>query len=529
MQPGNARFRLADLVAALSLGVDLGFGQPMEHALRQCIIALRIADRLGLDELERRAVYYTALLIVVGCHADAHEQAKWFSDDIAFKSRKYEHDSRSLAGAVSMVGQVGAGLPPLHRFRLGIDLIREGRHDVVGMIANHAALAQSLTAELGLDESVQHAVGAAYERWDGRGWPGNLRGNGIPIAARIAQLSEYVEVEHRVGGVDEVIRLVRERSGGQFDPELCQLLQRDATEMLADLDATTTWSRVIDAEPSLQVTLDSQAGDAALAGVGRFVDLKSPYFLGHSGAVADLAWSAAGRLGLPADEREVVRRAGWILGLGRLGISNAILDKEGPLGGGEWERMRMQPYLTERMLRQSDWLAPLGVLAAQVRERLDGSGYPRGVNAASLSLSARLLATADVYQALREPRPQRRALTADAAAGRLRSEGRLGRLDLTTVDAVLSVAGATVGRRADRPDGLTAREVEVMRLAAAGLKTSEIARRLVISPKTARNHVEHIYAKIGVSNRAAASLYAVREGLLPVDTYPTSANEALAP
>jgi HD-GYP domain-containing protein (c-di-GMP phosphodiesterase class II) len=524
----SVRVRLADLVAALSLGVDLGFGQPMEHALRQCMIALRLADRLTLPQDQRRAVYYTALLIVVGCHADAHEQAKWFSDDIAFKSHKYEHDARSLAGAVSGFGQLGAGLGPLHRFRLGLDLIREGRHDLLAMIANHAALAQSLTAELGLADSVQQSVGAAYERWDGRGWPGRLRGPSIPIAARIAQLSEYVEVAHRLGGVAEARQLVVARSGGQFDPMLCALVQADGDRLLADLEGGTTWRSVIDAEPSLHLELTADEADSALAGVGRFVDLKSPYFLGHSGAVAELVSAASHRLGLPPHEQLLVRRAAYVLGLGRLGISNAIWDKAGPLGSGEWERVRLQPYLTERMLHQSEWLAPLGAVAAKVRERMDGSGYPSGLSSAALSLPARLLATADVYQAMREPRPQRGELSADRAARQLRAQAAAGVLDAATVDAVLAVAGQAVGRRADRPDGLTAREVEVLRLVASGLTTKEIARRLVISPKTARNHVEHIYAKVGVTNRAAASLYAVREGLLPVEAYPVP-NEAVAP
>ena len=183
---------------------------------------------------------------------------------------------------------------------------------------------------------------------------------------------------------------------------------------------------MIDAEPSLHVELTAAEADAALAGVGRFVDLKSPYFLGHSGAVAELASAASRRLGLPEDEQLLVRRAAYVVGLGRLGISNAIWDKVGPLGGGEWERVRLQPYLTERMLRQSEWLAPLGAVAAKVRERMDGSGYPGGLTGTALSLPARLLATADVYQAMREPRPQRSALTPDRAARQLRAQADAG-------------------------------------------------------------------------------------------------------
>src|SRR5262245_724746 len=197
---GGARVRLAELVAALSLGVDLGFGQPMEHVLRQCLIALRMAERVGLDEGDRVVVYYTALLVNVGCHSDAHEQAKWFGDDIALKGAKYEHDMHSLAYAATGIRMIGSGNPPLHRFRVGLEFALAGHRELDGMIARHAAIARSLADQLGLPDAVQQAVGASYEQWDGRGWPGELKGDAVPIAARLAQLAEDTEVAHRMGG-----------------------------------------------------------------------------------------------------------------------------------------------------------------------------------------------------------------------------------------------------------------------------------------------------------------------------------------
>jgi len=145
-----ADVRLAELVAALSLGVDLGFGQPMEHVLRECMIALRLAERLGVDDAERSTVYYAALLVNVGCHADAHEQAKWFGDDIALRSGKYEHDMRSLRAAAATMRLVGSGNPPLHRFRVGLEFAISGHRDFDGMIARHALLARALAERLGL-------------------------------------------------------------------------------------------------------------------------------------------------------------------------------------------------------------------------------------------------------------------------------------------------------------------------------------------------------------------------------------------
>ncbi|MFN2519365.1 MAG: HD domain-containing phosphohydrolase [Jatrophihabitantaceae bacterium] len=509
--------RLAELVAALSLGVDLGFGQPMEHVLRQCAISLRIAERLGLDEQLHSVVYYTALLINVGCHSDAHEQAKWFGDDIALRSTKYDHDNRSLRGAAAAMRLIGAGNPPLHRFRVGLEFALHGHRDVDAMVAQHAALATALARQLGLDASVQEAVGASYERWDGKGWPGGLKAGQIPIAARITQFAEYIEVAHRIGGVGAAIALARKRSGAQFDPSLSALLCAEGETILADLDTPRTWQAVIEAEPALGVLLSGEAVDAALVAVADFVDLKSPYTLGHSRGVADLAASAAAALGRSDAEVSTVRRAGLVHDLGRLGVSNSIWDKRGPLGAGEWERVRMHPYLTERILCQSTALASLGAIAVQHHERLDGSGYPRGLSGAALSPLARILGAADAYQTAREPRPHREALGPDQAAARMRGEVRGGRLDGVAVDAVLAAAGHRLPRRSEGPSGLTAREIDVLRLLARGLSSKEVAAQLVLAPKTVRNHTEHIYTKIGTSSRAAASLFAVQHGLIGAD------------
>jgi HD domain len=326
--------RLAELVAALSLGIDLGFGQPMEHVLRQCLIALRVAERIGLDESDRAVVYYTALMVSVGCHTDAHEQAKWFGDDIALKSLKYDPGPGPRAAAASM-RMLGSGSSPLHRFRVGLEFALSGRREVDGMIRNHTALAVSMAEQLGLADAVQEAVGCAYEQWDGRGWPVERAGTDVPLAARLTGLADFVEVAHRMGGLDAARQLARRRSGGQFDPALAAVICDEGDMILAGLDAVGTWDAVIDAEPALAVALNSDQFEGALRAVANFVDLKSPYSLGHAGAVADLAADAGRRQGLSVDEVAVVRRAGLVHGLGRLGISNAIWDKPGALGAGE--------------------------------------------------------------------------------------------------------------------------------------------------------------------------------------------------
>lgn len=509
-----AEVRLAELVAALSLGVDLGFGQPMEHVLRECMIALRLADRLGLEEAERSTVYYTALLVNVGCHADAHEQAKWFGDDINLRSGKYDHDLRSIRAAATAMSLIGSGNPPLHRFRVGLEFAISGHRDLDGMIETHAALARGLAKRLGLPQAVQVAVGSSYEQWDGKGWPGDLAGEHIPVASRLSQFAEFVEVAHRLGGIDAAVALAERRAGSQFDPSLAETLRSEPEAILGELDSAHTWSAVIDAEPTLRVTLSGGAFDQALLAIADFVDLKSPYTLGHARAVAELAAATATQLGLPEDEVSMLRRAGLVHDLGRLGVSNAIWDKPGPLGAGEWERVRLHPYLTERMLYQSTALAPLAEVAVQHRERLDGSGYPKGLSGGAIIRPARILGAVDAYQSMREPRPHRAALSADEAAAELQADVRAGKLDAEAVAAVLVAAGHEVGRRREWPAGLTTREIDVLRLVARGLSSKQIATQLVITPKTARNHIEHIYTKIGASSRVAASLFATEHGLL---------------
>ncbi|HEY1593955.1 MAG TPA: HD domain-containing phosphohydrolase [Thermoleophilaceae bacterium] len=529
-EPDRAHVRLAELVAALSLGIDLGFGQPMEHVLRQCLIALRLAERLGIDEEGRAAIYYAALLVNVGCHSDAHEQAKWFGDDIELKSHKYDYDSRSLRMIASTMRKVGSGNPPLHRLRVGLEFAISGHRDMDDEVLGvHAALARLLGEQLGLPDPVLDGLSSSYERWDGRGWPEGLEGDAIPITSRIAQFAEYLEVAHRLGGAGAATALARERSGGQFDPALADALCRDPAAILEGLDAVGTWDAVIGAEPSLAVVLYGERFDDALTAVANFVDLKSPYTLAHSHAVADLAAEAGASLEMSAGEVLTLRRAGLVHDFGKLGVSNAIWDKRGPLGVGEWERVRMHPYITERMLSASDALAPLGAIAVQHRERLDGSGYPRQLSGAAITRPARILAAADVYQAMCEARPHRAALSAADAAGELQAEVRAGRLDQEAVEAVLGAAGHRVRRRREGPAGLTTREVEVLRLVARGLSNKEIAQELVISPKTAGNHIEHIYTKIDATSRVTASMFAVQHGLLPEDEFAGSVATTYAP
>ena len=511
---GGSGLRLAELIAALSLGTDLGLGQPMEHLLRSCLIALRLGEDVGLDEAERSTLYYTGLIAWVGCHADSYELAKWFGDDIELKDALYRIDPVGLPVARLMLRRLGKGKPALARARTAGAFVAGGWKDLEPMDQTHCLVAGDLALRLGLGSDVREPLQQAFERWDGKGGPAGLKNEELALTARIVHLSDVVEAHRRVGGIDAATAVARARSGTHFDPALVQRLCRRAPELLGGLDAPTSWTEVIEAEPGLRLELLEEEIDGALEAVADFTDLKSPFTLGHSRGVADLAAEAARRYRLPGAETVTLRRAALLHDLGRVGVPNTIWDKPGPLTETEFERVRLHPYLTERMLARPPALARLGAIAGLHHERLDGSGYPRGLTATALGPAARILAAADVYHALTEPRPHRPARSSDEAAAELRDEVRAGRLDGEAADAVLHAAGHRIRRRREWPGGLTPREIDVLALVSRGSSNKEIARSLTISAKTVGNHVEHIYSKIGVSSRAGAALFATRHGLL---------------
>jgi len=270
------------------------------------------------------------------------------------------------------------------------------------------------------------------------------------------------------------------------------------------------------AEPEPHLTVGANELDHVLRVFADFVDLKSPFTLGHSSQVAEYADAAARTLGLAADEARNVARAALVHDLGKIGVPNGIWDKQARLTSSEWERVRLHPYLTERVLSYSESLRFLAPIAGAHHERLDGSGYHRGSAGPSLGMAARILAAADAYQAMGQERPYRPKLDDETRARELASAATDGNLDRAAVQAVLSVAGqrAVWTGRPSWPAGLTDREVEVLRLISRGASKNQVAKELTISVKTAGRHVENLYAKIDVSSRAAAALFAMENGLL---------------
>lgn len=507
--------RRVEVLAGLSLAIDLGLGQPTEHMLRSAVIACRVADRLGLSSAQRATVYYSTLVMWIGCHADSQEYARWFGDDIAVRRDAYLVDWSGLPYLRFLLGNVAKGEPPASRLRVMVDLFRDARGQLAALVHSHCQSAASLARHLGLSEEVAAALAFAFERYDGTGLPAGAAAEQIPVEMRIAQLADVAEVHHRLYGLDGAVAMARSRRGGHFDPAVVDVLTADPAGLLES--SADAWTEAVAIAPDSEVRLDPAAFDALLVAVGDFVDLKCPFTFGHSLGAAALAADAAIHLGLDEPDVSTVRRAGHLHDVGRIGVSNLIWSKPGELTPEEWERVRMHPYLTDRVLTRIPGLDAVRAAARSHHEHLDGSGYPLGLAAGALGRPERLLAAAVDYQSATEPRPYREAQPADHAAARLRVRVARGQLDGDAVDAVLTVAGHSRSR-VRRDDALTARETEVLGLVARGLSNRQIARRLVLSEKTVRNHVERTYTKIGASNRVGASLYALEHGLVaPID------------
>jgi HD-GYP domain-containing protein (c-di-GMP phosphodiesterase class II) len=510
---GSEPVRTAELIAALCLATDLGMAFPFEHGLHTTLIAMRLADRLGIDRQAASQTYYACLLSHASCTTEAHVAAEVFGGSLTTNVNPVMYGSgrQGLTGMLQALPDPGRPAP-LRAVQAARRLPRAARGMRPALTAA-CEVAGMLAEQLGAPPSVPGLFAYLTERWDGKGPLRRAKGEQISLPMRIVHVATDAAFQRLVGGVEHAVRLVRERAGHAFDPQVAACVVEGDGEILALDEGALAWEAVLALEPPPPLILEPAAIDRALAAMGNFADLVSPSLAGHAGGVAELAAGAARHCGIDAVGVAAIRRAGLVHDLGRVAAHPRIWQQPGPLSADEWEQVRLHPYQTERVLSRSGFLAALAPVAGLHHERLDGSGYHRGCAGAALPVPARVLAAADAYHAMTEPRPRRQALAPEQAATTLGQEASAGRLDPDAVAAVLEAAGQRVPRLA-RPAGLTEREAEVVGLLARGLQTKQVARALGISIKTADRHIQNAYGKLGVSTRAAAALFAMEHGLV---------------
>jgi HD-GYP domain-containing protein (c-di-GMP phosphodiesterase class II) len=513
MTPPSRPLRLAEAAAVLSLATDLAMGQPLEHGLRTAVLGVRLARVMELPEDEQVTVFYVGLLHFAGCTADSEIDARFFGDEVAARPQMMAAYLGSRLGLVTTAMHVAhRGSAPWTRAATMTRSAMGGVAEFRKWARTHCDVARLLGARMGLPAGVEAALGHLYERWDGRGMPGEVRGREVPQAVRLMQVAQDADMAWQQGGPGSAGRILARRAGSGLDPNAVKAFLSLGERAYAGLDAPSIWDEAMRGEPGPQPVVSEERLDACLSAVADFADLKSMWTIGHSRGVAALAGLAGELAGLPAAEVRTLRRAALVHDIGRVTVPFSVWAKPGPLTRGELEQVRLHAYHSERVLNVADGLRPLARLAGSHGERCDGSGYHRGSRGPDLPPTARLLAAADCYHAMRETRAHRAALSPAAAADELGREAERGRLSPEAVNAVLTAAGRPP-RPVPRPAGLSERECEVLALLARGMATKQMARELGISPKTCDHHIQSVYAKTGVSTRAGATLFALEHGL----------------
>lgn len=514
-QPGVVR--LADLLCGLSQVSDLAMANPPEEALRSTLVASGLARHLGVPDTQAGEVFYTALLQHVGCTAFAHETAALLGgDDRVVNQAGVRTDPADFKdGLTTFLPELTRGTGVFRRLRLVTAAMVRGAQVSAGSYRANCEVAAMVADRLGLGPGVQAGLLQIFEWWNGRGGPAGVAGDEVALPSRITNVASVAVLFHGLGGQDLAVEAVRRRAGGCLDPGIVSMFERVGPDLLAEAANADAAAAVLEAEPRpVELVPSPRLPDVARA-FGEMVDLKSPFLHGHASGVAELAQAAGTSLHLDEAAGDALRVAGLLHDVGRVSVASGIWDKPGPLTSAERDQVELHAYHSERILRRSATLAPLAELAGLHHERCDGTGYHRRLSSAGVPMAARVLGAADTFVAMTQARPYRPGLPPDRAADQLIGEAKARHLDNDAVEAVLTAAGHRPRHVARSwPAGLTDRQAEVLRLLAAGCSNREIARRLVVSPRTAEHHVQAIYAKIGVSSRAAAAMFAMHHDLL---------------
>jgi putative nucleotidyltransferase with HDIG domain len=505
--------RLAEVLAPLSLVTDLGMGNTPEEAMRSCLLGTALARTMGLPDEQVAHVYWTTLLRHIGCTASAHEEAMHVGgDEIALRPIASRTDFRSPRELLTLTSATVRAVPLAQRLGVLIGSFGPWGNEAIRATCEVGA---AMADRLGMAPQVRAGLADMFERWDGKGIPRKVRGDDISLPARFAQVATSAVAYEQLGGPALADEVVRRRAARMFDPEISSAFLAHRTDLSAPIADDDVSQATLAAEPPPLRLVPEDRLDGCSVAFADMVDLKTPFTYGHSTEVARIARAAAEALGLAEREVTHVRRAALLHDLGRVAVPNGVWEKPGPLGAAEREGVRLHAYHSERILSGSPVLEPLAPIAGMHHERVDGSGYHRQASGSQIPIGARILAAADAYQAMTQRRPHRAAMPPEGAKRELEREALAGALDPDAVRAVLEAAGHTAARAVrEAPAGLSEREIEVLRLLAEGLSNRQIAKRLYISPRTAESHVQHIYAKIGISTRAGAAMFAMRNDLV---------------
>lgn len=411
------RLKLAEVLGALSHALDLTEGQPPGHCQRCAYIGMHVADALGLEPDQRWDLYYTLLLKDLGCSSNAARVCElYLADDLSFK-RDFKLVGASLPEVVRFVlSHSGLRAGMAERFRAVIDIFQHGGEIGDELITTRCQRGAQIARRLRFSDAVAQGIHGLDEHWDGSGRPDHLRGDAIPLFSRIALLAQLVDVFHVAGGEAAALAEVRRRRGRWLDPELVTVFEAVARrpEFWAGLGQDDLPARVLAMEPQgRHVPLDEDYLDDIAEAFGNIIDAKSPYTAGHSTRVALYADLVAERLGFDPARRRWMRRGSLLHDMGKLGVSNCVLDKPGALDPAEWEAVRMHPVYTEQILACLTPFAELAVVAGAHHERLDGTGYPRGLAGDAIALETRVITTADIFDAISADRPYRPAVPVD--------------------------------------------------------------------------------------------------------------------
>ena len=410
------QLKLSELIGALSHALDITEGQPRGHCVRCALIGMALGEELGLDGFALWELYYTLLLKDLGCSSNAARICElYLSDDLQFK-RDFKLVGSSLPQVARFVlTHTGLRSGLAERFRATLDIFQHGNDFSRELIRTRCQRGADIARQMRFGEAVAEGIHALDEHWDGSGKPDGLAGEAIPLASRIALLAQVVDVFHTAGGSGAALQELRLRSGSWFDPALVGALERVVGEagesFWQALRDPTLAQRVYALEPARHsVPLDDDYLDEIAEAFGQIIDAKSPYTAGHSARVGLYADLIAEQLGLDAARRRWLRRGALLHDLGKLGVSNTVLDKPGRLDEAEWEAVRMHALYTEQILSGIEPFAELARIAGAHHERLDGTGYPRGLGAADIPLETRVITTADIFDAISADRPYRAAV-----------------------------------------------------------------------------------------------------------------------